>query len=392
MFGVGDLYNGFYGRSAAMGGVSTPLLSIHNLNPSNPASYVSVLPGTFIFEVGLAANNYTLSNAEKSFSKFDVNVRSIAIGFPLTKWWKAGLSLSPLSSVGYNIQYSYTLDPDTSLFVNTYKGEGGVNSFCFNNSFQIFKAFSVGLKMDYLFGSLDRIRGVDSYNPNSVTYIQESNRAVLSAFSYGLGAHFHKSLGPKVYLNLGATYNFNTDLSAEYEKLTTVYVGKTYTSLSPDTLVDEIAAKGAIQIPQGFSLGASMIFNQKFEVAADYQFDNWSKSQFFGENQSLADHQRYSFGMEYTPDFSSSKYFNVVKYRAGFNYTKSYLMFESDQLNQIGASFGLGLPLRSGALINLAFLYNRRGLSENDFLKENYFQLNLNFSFKASWFLKRHFD
>jgi hypothetical protein len=394
MFGVGDLYSGFYGRNAALGGVSAPLLSIYNLNPSNPASYVSVLPQTFIFEVGFAANNYTLTNSENSFSKFDLNVRSVAIGFPVAKWWKAGVGLTPHSSVGYSIQESFVMEPDSDFVLKTYRGEGGINNFYVDNAFQIFKSFSVGVKMAYMFGSVDRIRGIDTYNKNLTinTFLLESNRSVVGKFSYSLGAHFHKSLSSDLFLNLGATYNFKTDLTASYEKLTTLSVQRPDNSLPPDTLVDEIAAKGAIQLPQGYSLGASLLIKQKLELAFDYQFDNWSKSRFFGENHNLSDNQRYSFGAEYTPDFGSSKYFKVVKYRAGFNYTKSYLGFEQGQLSQIGGSAGLGLPLRSGAIINVGLLYYQRGLNNQESLKENVFQVNLNFSFKANWFFKRHFD
>ncbi len=392
MFGIGDLFNNSYGRSASMGGVSTPLISIYHLNPSNPASYVSVMPGTFIFEVGLAANYYMLKEPDKSFTKFDANIRYLAIGFPVTKWWKSGIGLSPVSSIGYEIQQDFTILPDTTRTVNTYKGEGGVNSLYFDNSFQLLKSLSLGIKIAYLFGSLDRIRAVDSYNTSSTTFVNESNRAVFDAFSFGLGAHYHKLMNENLFLNVGATYNFNTDLSADYENLTTLTIAKSNGSFFIDTISSGILEQGAIQIPQRFAFGTSILFKQKLELAFDYQKDNWSDSKFFGENQNLSNNQRFSFGLEYTPDYGSPKYFKLIRYRAGFNYIKSYLMIEDTQIKQTGGTLGIGLPIKSGAFINFAVLYNHREAPGIDLLQENYFQFNLNVSFRANWFLKRHFD
>jgi hypothetical protein len=203
-----------------------------------------------------------------------------------------------------------------------------------------------------------------------------------------LGAHFHKEIDKNFYLNIGAKYGFNSELSAEKEINSYLQVAKFGTTYT-DHIVDTTYKTSEIPLPSSFSIGTSAILYQKLELGFDYQIDNWSKSS-FGE-QIFADNQRYSFGLEFVPDFGSSVYWKLVRYRAGFNYTKSYIMYNNSQLKQITGSFGMGFPLRSGALINVGLLYSHREIPNTDFFTENYLQLNLNFSFKANWFVKKHF-
>jgi hypothetical protein len=388
MFGIGDLFSGGYGRSVSMGGVGTPLFSTYSLSPSNPASYAAIAPSTFIFEVGMAGTWYKVSSSDNSYKKFDGNIRSIAIGFPVTKWWKMGLGINPISSIGYNIEQTNPVKNDSTYSTTIYKGEGGINSFYMNNSFQILKSFSVGAKVSYLFGSLDRIRDIYSSNIISSTEYDEKNSWIIHGFSFGVGAHYHKQINTNLLLYAGASYNFNTDFPADNKQFATLSVTK-FLMTKTDTVSNTSNGGSKIGIPQNFSVGASAILFQKLEFAFDYQIDSWSKTNF--DDQSYSDNKRYSFGLEYIPDAGSSVYLKLVRYRAGFNYINSYLMYDNQALRQMGASVGLGLPLKSGAVINLSLIYNHREVPNRDVLTENFLQVNLNFTFMANWFVKKHF-
>lgn len=391
MFGVGDLANSGFGRNRAMGGVSSPLISAYHINPANPASYIGMMPNTFLFEFGVTANSYKLSTPDDSFSKFDGNISYIAAGFPIAKWWKAGIGLRPLSSIGYNISQTETFDLDGSSVLQEYTGEGGINSFYFDNSFQILKPFSVGIKVAYIFGTLDRIKRTNNRINGFGTILTETNNSVFDAVSVGLGAHFHKMISENLFLNVGATFNFKTDLAAQYEKLIISEIRKTNYREFSDTLLYDPIPSGALILPQSYGIGASVLLNQKLELAGDYQVEKWSTSTFFGEKQNFTDNQRISAGFEYTPDYSSTKYLKIVRYRAGFNLTNSYLMVSDKQLKQVGGSVGLGLPLKSGAIINLSVLYNKRSIPGEDILTEDFFQFHLNLSLQSTWFIKRKF-
>ncbi len=162
MYGVGDLSSEGFGRNRGMGGVSSPLFSPFHLNPSNPASYLGIRPNSFIFEFGLSGRYYTLETPQDKVTSFNGTINYVAAGFPITNWWKAGIGLRPVSSIGYDIIVADELELSNSLVVQSYHGEGGLNSFYFDNSFRIVKPLSLGVKIAYTFGTLDRTRTVDT--------------------------------------------------------------------------------------------------------------------------------------------------------------------------------------------------------------------------------------
>jgi len=398
MFGVGDISNDGFGRNMGMGGVSSSLISNTNLNPSNPASYALLQPYSFIFEVGLSGTYYKLKTNQGEHVRNDANIKYIAAGFPITKWWKAGFGLRPVTDIGYNIEQYYQLPLDSNQLSNWYKGEGGVNSFYFDNSINIFKQFSVGIKAAYMFGTINRSSSITSENDNSTNILSVENKRIFDAFSFQFGLHLHQKLSEKLHLNIGATYGLNTKLSADYEKLVTSETTKYYpntrteSGIFVDTIFSGLVNQGSLNIPASYGLGTSLIINQKLEIAADYQVEKWSNTEFFGEIQNFKDNERLSIGVEYTPEYNGIKYSQVIRYRAGFNKTNSYLLVDDKQLKQIGGSIGFGFPLRGGSLVNIAFMYNKRTIDGNNSLSENFFQLHLNFSLQSSMFYRYKFE
>ena len=87
--------------AAALGGVVYTRASTNMLNPFNPASYAIIGKETFIFDMGLNIEATTLRNNDDKLRDGDGNLGYLAIGFPLTKWWKTALGVMPLSDVNY---------------------------------------------------------------------------------------------------------------------------------------------------------------------------------------------------------------------------------------------------------------------------------------------------
>lgn len=389
MYGIGNLrYEGF-ARNRAMGGLSAPLYSPYHLNPSNPASYSALVQNSFIFEVGITANYQILETPDKKFKDFNGNVSYLAIGFPITKWWRSGLGLIPMSSIGYDIQQSSEIGNDNQTVATIYSGEGGITNFYFDNSFSLLKSLSLGIKVSYLFGPLIYKNTSVSYNLNSTSIIERNDQANIKAFSYKAGLHYHHLIHKKLYLNIGATYGFNTDLSADNHTLITNTISKTNGNLR-DTILDLTQNIGVLQIPQSYSIGTSVRIDKKLEVGVDYSIAYWSKSNFFDKNYSFADYSKIAFGAEYTPDITSNKYLNLIRYRIGTNIANSYLVYQDTQLKSYEISMGVGLPIkRSPTLINFALSYQKKYIPGINIVAENYFMFQLNVSLQDIWFKKR---
>ncbi len=389
MYGVGNLrYEGF-ARNRAMGGLSAPLYSPYHLNPSNPASYSALVQNSFIFEVGITASYQVLETPDKKFKDFNGNVSYLSIGFPVTKWWRSGLGLIPMSSIGYDIQQTIETGTDDQKLATIYSGEGGITNFYFDNSFNIFKSLSVGIKLSYLFGPLIYKSTSISYNLNSASTIVRKDQANISAFSYKAGLHYHRKIHEKLFLNIGATYGFNSDLTADNHTLITNTITKTNGNLR-DTILDLTQNIGVLEIPQSYSVGTSLRINNKLELGMDYSVAYWSQSKFFDKNYTFADNSKLAFGAEYTPDITSNKYLNLIRYRIGANLSNSYLVYEDTQLKSYEVSMGFGLPIkRSPTLINFALSYQKKYIPGINIVAENYFMFQLNVSLQDIWFKKR---
>ena len=107
----------------------------------------------------------------------------------------------------------------------------------------------------------------------------------------------------------------------------------------------------------------------------------------------LNDRYRVSFGAEYRNALYSTKYFDRIRFRAGAYYEKSYIKIGSDDLNEIGASIGLGLPIiKDKSLINISAQYYHRKLTSKTKVAENGLLISVGISFNEFWFFKRRIE
>ncbi len=394
MLGIGDLTGKGFGRNIAMGNVMSSLISPVQLNPENPASYSQISLNTFIFEFGMNMKFYELKNNTNKFSNVTGNISYIAAGFPITKWLKTGVGLKPISNIGYQINEIDKVNSDLSIN-NSYNGKGGINSLYMDNSVAVTKDISLGVKLSYTFGTLDkdtrRVTNNNAEGAKSGTVIDEQNHSSFDAVGLGFGAHWHKVINPKLTVNLGATYNLKTELDGLHDKLVISYISKSNQISVKDTLMNDNVNRGVLELPMSYSVGASVILNQQWELAGDYKVEDWTSSKMFGKEQNFSKNEEYCFGVEFAPDINSTKYYKIIKYRAGLSLTNSYLTVQDKRLKEIMASVGFALPLKRFAIINLSGSYSRRYVPGLDILKEDIFQIHLNFSFKGTWFIKSKF-
>ena len=109
----------------------------------------------------------------------------------------------------------------------------------------------------------------------------------------------------------------------------------------------------------GFALN-----NEEWKILADYRTENWKDYTLFGERDNLENSSRLSLGLEFVPDKKSiNKYYKMIRYRLGIYDSKTYLNLKNQQLNERAFTFGVGLPLKSGSLLNLSARTRQNGNS-----------------------------
>lgn len=392
-FSLGDLHSGTLGRSAAMGGAILGSRNNLQVNLNNPASYTSVDSLSFIFDFGLDADFANYKTDISSLSTNDINFKYFAFSFPVTHWLGVGIGLTPYSDSGYDIQITQNNDTFGQIW-HRYHGEGSLSKAIFGIGIKPVKYISVGANLYYLFGKLTRnadvvfLEALDFYNDQKYDQIRIRNFGV----SYGLQATL--PITPKKKVTLGLTLDDKPEFTAFHTNVT-----RKILSNSSATTIDTVsiinAERGIVTMPLGLGTGISYTTKDHLEINADYIHQAWSKASLpWDLGQNVTDLDRFALGVEFIPDkFSIRSYFDKVAYRAGVNFEKYYLIIDGHQLNNIGISFGVGLPIyRSLSEFNISAEFGKQGTTDFNLVRQYYARLTFSISLYENWFMKRKFD
>lgn len=393
-YGLGDLHSGNFGRSEAMGGAMIGSRNSYNINIANPASYSSVDTLSFLFEFGLKAKLTSFKTDISKMGANDINFDYFAFAFPITRRIGAGFGLIPYSDSGYDVQLTEEEETFGQVW-HRYTGEGTLSRAYIGLGIQPIKNFSVGANVYYFFGTLTSnakvifLEGADYYT----TQMYEQIR--LRDFGLKLGLQATVPFSGKNSLTLGLTLENKPTFTGFHSLQAQKYLSYGTSDPDIDTIYNFDEIKDVIEMPMSLGAGLSFRTKDKLEVNADYIHESWSKALFFGAtNPFLTDLDRYSFGIEFIPEkFSIRNYYQRIAYRAGFKFEESYLFINNHQINDVGISFGIGLPVfRSYSMVNFSTELGRRGTTTNNLVRENYLKMTLSINLYDQWFIKRKYD
>ena len=114
--------------------------------------------------------------------------------------------------------------------------------------------------------------------------------------------------------------------------------------------------------------------------------------------QNLQDTYGFSLGGQFTPDVTAiNGYFKRIDYRLGFQYDKTYVKMNNQDVKQMAVTVGLGLPLASYARssfykMNVSAELGKRGSINNGLIQESYLNFHLGFMLNDKWFQKTYID
>ncbi len=395
-FGIGDLKQEGFAHNRALGRVSIPLRSSNQINYLNPASYSAQDTLSFIFDVGLQGQINNLITSAGNASTRNYNIDHLAIGFPVTKWWKSSIGIVPYSRIGYNLIQEGTLAGSSDDVSLIYKGEGGINEFYIGSSFELFNHISIGLNAGYLFGSLNQSRsaGIES-TYSAVTWFED--KLVAGDFFFQGGIQVYGDLWKKHHLTLGLAVDNETSLSSRNDASIL-----RITQYTEDTLSFEQNRDGILKIPLKLGLGLAYTYNDQLLIAADYISQDWTKGLVFGSNDRLNPYHSFHFGIEYKQVSVSQRaranYWQLINYRIGGHYSNSYIKTDDNEISDIGISFGLGLPWKNTnnmltkTSFNITYELGQRGSENINALKETYHIFSVGITIYDFWFIQSKYD
>ena len=393
-FGVGELATRRNAYQFAMGGISAAVTSNRYINPFNPAANFSFDSLSFIFSGGIIASTGTLKTDVLSNNTNYASLGYLLFGFPVNKWLKTSIGLTPYSNVGYNIVLNKVIE-NVGNTEFKYLGSGGLNEFYGNASVEPFKNFAIGAKMSYMFGKADLANLV--FFPDSVGYLNTrvDNYVEVGSLYFEYGLQYHHKIAHNLSLGLGAVFAPKQNIKAVENYLARSYFPTTLGIESfRDTISSRIKNEGFLEIPDKYSFGFTLSKSEHWLVGADYSWQNWSRYKSFGKSDSLQDSWQLSIGGEFTPNKSIvANYWKRVKYRLGFRYNKTYLNIRGNQINEFGISFGIGLPIpRSFSTVNIAVELGRKGTTASGLIQNNYLKFTLGVAIWERWFVKSKYN
>lgn len=410
--GVGDLTSLGNTHNRGMGGVGISNGSSLYYNNANPALlYRNSLS---IFSIGMAGEYKEISSGDISQTNVIGGFNYAALGLPLmVDRWTLGLGVMPYSTVNYkyNVEESVIGDPDSRV-EKVFEGSGGFNKLFISNGFKLNKNFSLGLTVGYLFGSIKdqvenslftnrmvevrEIVGGDTVTSTVPREFQSGGAVSTERLTVGNmylmgGVAYRMFLNKTSAVNVGLTYEVGGEQSARlYQN-----IRSSYSAENLDFANDTISStKGSIKLPSTLGIGISYEKAYKWNVGVDILMRDWSNYEnYFGNDENFKNTFKIAAGAEFIPDIASvNSYLKRMTYRIGFSQQKLPYEVNNEAINEFGINFGVSLPVRNYSSFDLAFELGQRGSSDQNLIKENYFQVYLGITFNDKWFLRRKFD
>lgn len=393
---LGQLSNNNSARCFGMGGVFNAIQSKSDLNFLNPAALTAIEDSSFTFAFGAKANAIYSDNGTVQDLSYSTNLNYFGFAFPVTKWWRAGISLNPETDISYHFEYS-----NFDAIINNnidYEliGTGGLNSFNITNAFKPIKNLSIGFNSKYNFGYKDEIYFIMPSRYDSSYYDTKLN----DHYSFGF---INFDFGAQYELKFNDTSSLVAGINYSNKKNSLINTTNSSWSLNANqaqtTSFKEIETTNNFTFPSKYGFGLAYIRSAKnnLVIAADINFYNWSQYRFNNNMDNTTDKMVISFGAEFAPSNQEVKnIFNTITYRIGGHTGNSIYKINNEELDDFGINLGLSIPLKkkkvkrnyADSYLNLSFELGQEGNIGTNTYKQNYYGILFGLTLKDFWFDK----
>ncbi|MFC2103009.1 hypothetical protein ACFLSS_01125 [Bacteroidota bacterium] len=382
-FGIGDIDYTYSARSLGLGKTGVASLSRDFVELLNPASW-SQLELTRI-ELSLALNGVQISDKDQSVFYTDADFKGFTFAFPISTKYGIGFAsgLIPYSRISYDVVQNNTgvTGPGGDHTV-TYKGEGGLSMIFIGTSYRTPVDWVLGISIEYYFGKQTYSSNIDFVDPafNSAEY-ETDYRSTGFGTTLGLiSQDFSKLLNSKAITNLRAGISANL-----ISKLDT----DTSLTINPKTVADTILSGNTdLTMPARVTGGITLQLENEYNFNLEYIFQPWTDYKLADAKSAfLKDVHKINFGFEYVPQWEiGNSMWEQMMWRAGLSYESTQYKINGNDINQYSVFAGFSLPFSFGNTLDVGLEYSLRGTKDFNLLKENFFTINIGFSFGDLWF------
>ncbi len=390
--GIGEYYGNALAHNQGMAGVAYSNPQFFYLNSKNPA--LLVFNTLTVFESGILGEKRTLKDGTAVEKNGSGNLNYLALGFPIKRGkWATSTGLMPYTAVNYKLNYTDNIIGSTNQVAVEESGKGGINQVFWAHGVALNEDFSLGVRANYLFGSINT--SYANYLLNSdqgvgfKPYVSE--RYYYKDYNFSGGFSFHRDSISKqnLRINIGVVYEFASNVNTNYYQ-------KIFRPISLSDTISYAVARfnSSTTIPRSIGFGASVSKADNLTIGFDAQYLQYSQfKDILGQNASGIDVWRLALGSEYTPYTSGpGSYLKRMTYRTGVSLDQYPYLVNGNALKDFGINFGLSLPVGRVSSMDFALKIGKRGDLTLNKIEENYIKLYFGVTFNDQWFIKRRFD
>jgi hypothetical protein len=402
IFGVGDISKEGTAYNKSMGGVGIASRNNRFINYMNPAAVTARDSLSFMADFGLQQSNnvYKQGNIKSAHNTF--NIYDFVMTFPIYRSSAFMVGITPFSDVGYDFSSNETnqdiIGNTGNIRYDSY-GTGSIYQIFFGAGVTLWKRLSLGAEVIYYFGNIDKVTNMD-YSNTSYRSINSGTDMTLNGTTGKFGLQYEQKLGGNVSMTVGATYRLGTGMKG----YATNYKYANQESIS-DTLAFRVDTVGAsnIRFADELGVGIALKGGDKWSAEIDYIRSDWSTSGFdaqpgfsaIGESRfsSTVSHS-FRAGFEITPNRNDIRYYlRKCTYRAGAYYDRAYYKLDGNNVNSMGVTFGVTLPIpRFYNGVSLGVDLGQRASTRNGMIRERYAMFVIGFNIHDIWFRKNQYQ
>lgn len=399
IYGIGDISKEGTAFNKSMGGVGVATRNRRFINYMNPAAVTARDSLAFMADFGLAQSNTVFKQGNVKSAHNTFNIYNFVMSFPIYRSSAFMVGITPFSDVGYDFS---SVETDQDIIGNT--GNISYDSFGTGSVYQVFagagvtlwKRLSLGAEAIYYFGNIDKVTNMD-YSNSSYRSLNSGHDLMINGVTGKFGIQYEQKLGGDVSVIVGATYRMGTNMkgySTNYRYANQSSVTDTL-KFSVDTL-----AKSGLKFGDELGVGIAVKGGEKWMAEFNYVRSDWSASGFDsasgfavsgGSVFSSTVSQSFRAGFEIVPNRNDIRYYlKRCSYRAGVYYDQAYYKLDGNNVNSIGLTLGVTLPVfrwYNGLTLGVD-LGQKSSSRVPGMIRERYAKFVIGFNIHDIWFRK----
>ena len=399
IYGIGDISKEGTAFNKSMGGVGVATRNRRFINYLNPAAVTARDSLSFMADFGLSQSNNVYKQGDLRSAHNTFNIYNFVMSFPIYRSSAFMVGITPFSDTGYDFS-SIETDPNIigqtgNISYDSY-GTGSVYNVFAGAGVTLWKRLSLGAEAIYYFGNLDKVTNMD-YSNSSYRSVNSGNDLMIRGTTGKFGLQYEQKLGGDVSMIIGATYRLSTSMKGN---------SINYRYAKQDSVTDTLKyqegdlRKAGLKFADELGVGISVKGGEKWTAEFNYFRSDWRNSGFDSnsgfsvksDNETFTSTVSQSFraGFEIVPNRNDIRYYlRKCAYRAGVYYDQSYYKLNGNNVNSMGITLGVTLPVfRLYNGLTLGVDLGQRASTRNNMIRERYATFMIGFNIHDIWFQK----